>query len=84
MKMSLIAKKIRLQSTEFVVAFQDIALYGCIGLVQCVGASLTFCKNAFLNQIPEFFVRFDPKYLEQAHVSLLNAWENVARHLSLL
>ena len=68
-----------MKKTESVVAFQDIALYGCIGLVLWVGASLSFCKDAFINQASELFVRFEP-----AHVSLLNAWETVAQHLSLL
>ena len=48
---------------------------------QWVGASLTFCKDAFLNPISELFVCFDPKYWEPALVSLLNAWEIIALYL---
>ena len=56
-----------------------------VQFVQWIGASLTFYMDAFfLNKISELFVSFDPKYWEPAHVSLLNAWETVARHLSLI
>ena len=48
---------------ESVVAFQYTTL------VQWVGALLKFCRDVFLNQISELFVRFNPKFWEPAHVS---------------